>query len=93
MKQVENLIKNQEASRELNKDNSFKSYSLSLFSHHTVKETGPTTITNIQSASVLLQNFNLSKTKFNVQRDKSNQTKDIITTHHNNIEERNQKPQ
>ena len=49
-KQVENLIK--EASRKLNKNN-FKSYSTSLFSNHIVKGTGLTTITNLQSASVL----------------------------------------
>ena len=47
----------------------------------------------LQDASVLLQNFNMSNPKLNIHKDKSNQTKDIITKHHNNIEERNQKPQ
>ena len=46
-----------EASRKLNKDNSFKSQSPNIFSSHIVKETGPTTITNLQGASVLLQSF------------------------------------
>ena len=76
-----------EASRKLNKDNSFKFYSLSLFSHHIVKETCPTTITTLQSASVLLQKLNMSNPKLNKHKDKSNQTKDIITKYHNNFEE------
>ena len=82
-KQAENLLK----------ITPLKSYSTNLFSNHTVKETGPTTMTNLQGASVLLQIFNMSNPKLNIHKDKSNQTKDIITKHHNNIEERNKKPQ
>ena len=38
-------------------------------------------------------NIEISKPKLYTQKDKSIQTKDIITKHHNNIEERNHKPQ
>ena len=58
-----------EASRKINKDNSFNSNSLSVFSNHIVKETGPTAITNLQSANVVLQNFNMSNHKLNIHKD------------------------
>ena len=51
-----------------------------------MKEIGPTAMINLQRAGVLLQNFNMSNPKLNIHKDKANQTKDIITTHHKSIE-------
>ena len=42
---------------------------------------------------VYFPNIDISNPKISIQNDKSIETKDIITKHHNNIEERNQKPQ
>ena len=49
-------------------------------------------MTNLQGASVLLQSFNMSNHKLNIQKDKLSQTNDIITTYYDSIEEGNQKP-
>ena len=49
-------------------------------------------MTNLQGASVLLQSFNMSNPKLNIHNDKSIQTKDIITTYYDIIEEGNHKP-
>ena len=53
MKKVEKLSR--KASRKLNKDNSFKSYSTNLFNNHTMRGTNPTTMINLQGASILPQ--------------------------------------
>ena len=71
--QVENLIK-------------INPLNLVLQSNHTMKEIGPTAMINLQGASVLLQSFNMSNPKLNIHKDKSSQTKDIITIHCNSIE-------
>ena len=65
-----------EASRKLNKDNSFKFYSTNIFSNHTVKEIGPTTMTNLQGASVLP--WKLTHITLNSMYKEINQTKPAI---------------
>ena len=56
-----------------------------------MKGIGPTAMINLQGVSVLLQSFNMSNPKIKIHKDKSSQTKDIITKHYNGIEEGNQK--
>ena len=80
-----------EASRKLNKYNFKILFYIYLWQPHSERNKSYyyDQFTRCQYTSL---EINTSNPKFNVQRDKSNQTSDIITKHYNSIEEENQKP-